>query len=272
MHFASAGALILQSLGVPARYASGYVVEPSAFHKEKKGYQADVPDYNAHAWVEIYLENIGWVPVEMTPAIRMTVQSCRRLQNCAIRGNSGMKSTKMRRSRIRRRKCRRKNESPSETQMETQQKTESQMTEKETKRPVKNNEKKNNRRNLQVFSAVSLTLLAVVLMLVLVTKWLRIYREQLLMELRNRQNRHAVYRINRRIYRGLHQRSFGMKTDADYLEKLMTTYPSVPAEDWKKYLCIVQKAFFSEEEISQEEARFCYRLYRKYRNRRILEK
>ena len=58
----------------------------------------------------------------------------------------------------------------------------------------------------------------------------------------------------------------------DYLEKLMTTYPSVPAEDWKKYLCIVQKAVFSEEEISQEEARFCYRLYRKYRNRRILEK
>lgn len=52
----------------------------------------------------------------------------------------------------------------------------------------------------------------------------------------------------------------------------MTTYPSVPAEDWKKYLCIVQKAVFSEEEISQEEARFCYRLYRKYRNRRILEK
>ena len=59
---------------------------------------------------------------------------------------------------------------------------------------------------------------------------------------------------------------------ADYLEKLMTTYPSVSAEDWKKYLCIVQKAVFSEEEISQEEARFCYRLYRKYRNRRILGK
>ena len=165
-----------------------------------------------------------------------------------------------------------KNESPSETQMETQQQTESQMTEKETKRPVKNNGKKNHTRDLQVFYAVCLTLAAAVLVLVLVAKWMRIYREQLLMELRNRQNRHAVYRINRRIYRGLHQRSFGMKTDADYLEKLMTTYPSVPAEDWKKYLCIVQKAVFSEEEISQEEARFCYRLYRKYRNRRILGK
>lgn len=103
---------------------------------------------------------------------------------------------------------------------------------------------------------MSLTLLAVVLMLVLVTKWLRIYREQLLMELRNRQNRHAVYRINRRIYRGLHQRSFGMKTDADYLEKLMTTYPSVPAEDWKKYLCIVQKAVFPKKRFHRKKHGF----------------
>ena len=272
MHFASAGALILQSLGVPARYASGYVVEPSAFHKEKKGYQADVPDYNAHAWVEIYLENIGWVPVEMTPGYTndsAKLPTTPELRDTWKQRHEEHKDAAEQNPQT---QMQTKNESPSETQMETQQQTESQMTEKETKRPVKNNGKKNNRRNLQVFSAVSLTLLAVVLMLVLVTKSLRIYREQLLMELRNRQNRHAVYRINRRIYRGLHQRSFGMKTDADYLEKLMTTYPSVPAEDWKKYLCIVQKAVFSEEEISQEEARFCYRLYRKYRNRRILEK
>ena len=272
MHFASAGALILQSLGVPARYASGYVVEPSAFHKEKKGYQADVPDYNAHAWVEIYLENIGWVPVEMTPGYTNDSAKLPTTPELRDTWKQRHEEHKDEAEQNPQTQMQTKNESPSETQMETQQQTESQMTEKETKRPVKNNEKKNNRRNLQVFSAVSLTLLAVVLMLVLVTKWLRIYREQLLMELRNRQNRHAVYRSIRRIYRGVHPRSFGMKTDADYLEKLMTTYPSVPAEDWKKYLCIVQKAVFSEEEISQEEARFCYRLYRKYRNRRILEK
>ena len=268
MHFASAGALILQSLGVPARYASGYVVEPSAFHKEKKGYQADVPDYNAHAWVEIYLENIGWVPVEMTPGY--TNDSAKLPTTPELRDT--WKQRHEEHKDVAEQNPQTKNESPSETQMETQQQTESQMTEKEAKRPVKNNGKKNHTRDLQVFFAVCLTLAAAVLVLVLVAKWMRIYREQLLMELRNRQNRHAVYRINRRIYRGLHQRSFGMKTDADYLEKLMTTYPSVPAEDWKKYLCIVQKAVFSEEEISQEEARFCYRLYRKYRNRRILEK
>ena len=272
MHFASAGALILQSLGVPARYASGYVVEPSAFHKEKKGYQADVPDYNAHAWVEIYLENIGWVPVEMTPGYTNDSAKLPTTPELRDTWKQRHEEHKDEAEQNPQTQMQTKNESPSETQMETQQQTESQMTEKEAKRPVKNNEKKNHTRDLQVFFAVCLTLAAAVLVLVLVAKWMRIYREQLLMELRNRQNRHAVYRINRRIYRGLHQRSFGMKTDADYLEKLMKTYPSVPAEDWKKYLCIVQKAVFSEEEISQEEARFCYRLYRKYRNRRILGK
>ena len=272
MHFASAGALILQSLGVPARYASGYVVEPSAFHKEKKGYQADVPDYNAHAWVEIYLENIGWVPVEMTPGYTndsAKLPTTPELRDTWKQRHEEHKDAAEQNTQT---QMQTENESSSETQMETQQQTKSQMTEKGTKRPEKNNGKKNHTRNLHVFFAVCLPLAAAVLLLVLVAKWMRIYREQLLMELRNRQNRHAVCRINRRIYRGLYPRSFGMKTDGDYLEKLMTTYPSVPAEDWKKYLCIVQKAVFSEEEISQEEARFCYRLYRKYRNRRILGK
>lgn len=272
MHFASAGALILQSLGVPARYVSGYVVEPSAFHKEKKGYQADVPDYNAHAWVEIYLENIGWVPVEMTPGYTNDSAKLPTIPELRDTWKQRHEEHKDAAEQNTQTQMQTENESSSETQMETQQQTESQMTEKGTKRREKNNGKKNHTRNLHVFFAVCLPLAAAVLLLVLVAKWMRIYREQLLMELRNRQNRHAVCRINRRIYRGLHPRSFGMKTDGDYLEKLMTTYPSVPAEDWKKYLCIVQKAVFSKEEISQEEARFCYRLYRKYRNRRILGK
>lgn len=137
MHFASAGALILQSLGVPARYASGYVVEPSAFHKEKKGYQADVPDYNAHAWVEIYLENIGWVPVEMTPGYTndsAKLPTTPELRDTWKQRHEEHKDAAEQNPQT---QMQTKNESPSETQMETQQQTESQMTEKETKRPVK---------------------------------------------------------------------------------------------------------------------------------------
>ena len=69
MHFASAATLLLREKGVPTRYASGYVVRPSDFNwvEEEKSYKADILDYHAHAWVEIYLDYIGWVPFEVTP-------------------------------------------------------------------------------------------------------------------------------------------------------------------------------------------------------------
>jgi transglutaminase-like putative cysteine protease len=68
MHFAAAGTLILRELGIPARYAAGYVVKASAFSGDEDGtYTATVLDRNAHAWTEIYLDNYGWVPIEMTP-------------------------------------------------------------------------------------------------------------------------------------------------------------------------------------------------------------
>lgn len=67
IHFASAGALILRELGIPARYVYGYVAKSGSLQKDGSGYTASVLDSYAHAWVEIYLDNYGWVPVEMTP-------------------------------------------------------------------------------------------------------------------------------------------------------------------------------------------------------------
>lgn len=67
IHFASAGTLILRELGIPARYVYGYVAKNGSLQKDGSGYIASVLDSYAHAWVEIYLDNYGWVPVEMTP-------------------------------------------------------------------------------------------------------------------------------------------------------------------------------------------------------------
>lgn len=66
MHYASASALILRELGVPARYVSGYVVGNYKKNDVSGMYEATVLDSYAHAWVEIYLEGIGWIPVEVT--------------------------------------------------------------------------------------------------------------------------------------------------------------------------------------------------------------
>lgn len=66
-HYASAGALLLRGMGVPARYVTGYVLGPERFAETAQGeFAAEVKDSDAHAWVEIYFYGIGWVPVEMT--------------------------------------------------------------------------------------------------------------------------------------------------------------------------------------------------------------
>ena len=55
--------------GIPARYAAGYMVQPSAFGRQEDGlWKAVVTDEAAHAWVEIFLEDYGWTPVEVTPS------------------------------------------------------------------------------------------------------------------------------------------------------------------------------------------------------------
>ena len=59
-HYASAATLLFRMLGIPARYTIGYVGNASA------GEWVEVTTDNAHAWVEVYVDGIGWVNVEVT--------------------------------------------------------------------------------------------------------------------------------------------------------------------------------------------------------------
>ena len=67
IHFATTATLMFRMLGVPARYVTGYVVPAADFSAGDGGYTAQVPDTQAHAWVEIYQNGIGWIPLEVTP-------------------------------------------------------------------------------------------------------------------------------------------------------------------------------------------------------------
>lgn len=61
--------LMYRLFGFPARYASGYALQPSDFIQQEDGtWLAEVTDESAHAWTEIFLEDYGWTPVEVTPA------------------------------------------------------------------------------------------------------------------------------------------------------------------------------------------------------------
>ena len=70
--YASAAVEALRKHGVPARYAEGYYVSDTDFQKSEDGSVA-VTGLNAHAWVEIYFDGIGWLPVRLRRAIIMTL-------------------------------------------------------------------------------------------------------------------------------------------------------------------------------------------------------
>ena len=60
-HFATAFVLLARSQGLPARYVQGYLVPV------EKGQTTTVTASLAHAWPEVYIENVGWIPFEPTP-------------------------------------------------------------------------------------------------------------------------------------------------------------------------------------------------------------
>ena len=72
--FASAAVVMFRSCGIPARYVVGYAAPANLFSGQADGsYMAVLQDDNAHAWVEIYMPDCGWTPVETTPGFAGTI-------------------------------------------------------------------------------------------------------------------------------------------------------------------------------------------------------
>lgn len=61
-YFASAAALLLRALGLPTRYVVGYYA-----HESSGSDQMVVRGRDAHAWVECWIDGIGWTTVDATP-------------------------------------------------------------------------------------------------------------------------------------------------------------------------------------------------------------
>ena len=78
-HFAASATMMFRAAGIPARYVEGYLMteEPfnnktprvvvNEFDTESEVYNIELTDAQAHAWVEIYDDTFGWVPIEVTP-------------------------------------------------------------------------------------------------------------------------------------------------------------------------------------------------------------
>jgi len=64
IHFATAATLMLRSLDIPARFTSGYVI---TVPRGSEGSNVVLTDRDAHAWVEVFYEDVGWLYLEVTP-------------------------------------------------------------------------------------------------------------------------------------------------------------------------------------------------------------
>lgn len=93
----------------------------------------------------------------------------------------------------------------------------------------------------------------------------RSHQERLARDFHEKDYRHAVRLMNRRINRRLKKDTrFGVtwKTDLEYEKLLRQTYRKVDEVTWKSYMRVVKKAAYSNEQPTADEAILCYEVYK----------
>jgi transglutaminase-like putative cysteine protease len=85
VYFATAMAVLLRSLGVPARFANGYT--PG---EHVAGDRFVVRGLDSHAWTEVYFPGVGWVPFDPTPAEPRRAAERSALDSARVEGVEGV--------------------------------------------------------------------------------------------------------------------------------------------------------------------------------------
>lgn len=250
IHFATTAALMFRILGIPARYVTGYVVPASDFSAGDNGYSAEVPDTQAHAWVEIYQKGIGWIPLEVTPGYGDTLETETQLPVSLTQTPTPQLSPE---------------NSPSPVQdTVTPEPTQEEEQETENNNPHPEETSSKSPLPQAVFAAL---LLAVFLTAIVTVSW-KAYRKARLEDRRRRfrQNnpRAAVREISRELSRMLAEGGVSLtgndKEDARRLEQMIF---GCEGNHFARFVTIAQKAAFSREKVTPEERAFCASLYHK---------
>ena len=271
MHYASASVMLLREMGVPSRLVTGYVVHKGDFFRAHGGYSAQVMDNQAHAWTEIYLDGLGWFPVEVTKGYQTSTSDTPPVTETTKENTLNSDET---------------GESEEDTtapdltigdatgasEDDTQGSGGEENSEIQGTTQGGNNEpvggmdpeklKEIVRRVVLAVSSLLLTMVTIVI----VIKLRHEYRDELRRLIRRQKTSLAIRLMNRRIYRKLRMTGkiirFNLRDDS-YGEILKKNYTEIPAEEWERYMELVKAASFSKREFSDEEVKFCYEIYRK---------
>lgn len=76
MLFASAAVEAFRGYGIPARYVEGFRYTADSLTGNG---EAVLTEQNNHAWVEVYFDGMGWIPVDVTPGFYYDIITLQRL-------------------------------------------------------------------------------------------------------------------------------------------------------------------------------------------------
>lgn len=93
MLYASAAVEAFRVHGIPARYVEGYYVGASRMEGSSHG-KVSITGKNAHAWVEVYFDGIGWKAIDVTPGYYYNVATLQKMVNTPekIKKNAALKN------------------------------------------------------------------------------------------------------------------------------------------------------------------------------------
>ncbi len=292
MHFASAGVMLLRELGVPARYASGYVVSRAEFSDlDREDHQAIVLDNQAHAWVEIYLEGVGWVPVEVTagyvsllptpaPSPTVTPRPTSRPVPTLTPTNTPTRAPEATETPA---PTIKPTDTPTLAPSPTPAVTEGAKSEEPQITPMATPETSFDGPGTEgsgkpedslpadiinmilklLFTVGSFLLIGVLGKLYVYFKPVNVFTRRLKRETKRYGNTAAIRLINRESYRYLlHRRKLkaGL-TDEGFEETVRRLYGETAPESWDAYFKLAEEAAYSRKEFTEEDILFCYKMY-----------
>lgn len=286
MHYAGASVLILRELGVPARYVSGYIIGDFEKNDINGSYEAVVRDSNGHAWVEIYLDGLGWIPIEVTKGYSVMVTPMTYFgvatggtptptpEASGGRPNGGTQSPTVPNPTA--------TPAPGATRPEGQNPSVTpgadDVGESHTggaDGPDISEEGGKKKFSFYINPVILIFVLVGLLIYpILVVPLLKVtakYRQnmderQIQKRMKRQGNRQRIKLLNRRLYRKLRiQRTIRKRDlcDEEYASVLMKHCMSLSREEKERYMYLVKEAAFSFNDFTKEDVEFCRKIYRK---------
>ena len=241
-HYATTATTMFRYFGIPSRYVEGYLITPKDVKDISEYKPININGTNAHAWTEIYIDEIGWIPIEVTPPYYNVMES---VDTSQYPGGGSLEKDK-------------NNNSPSDSTQGKQQ-----IIDDEQKPHTKS--KEDDKRTLTTLEklgiGISLLLLITILIYIIYVVKNRRKLKEMEESFEDSNYKLAIPRLFAYSMFLMHYDGLSKKGGSTYgyIEDIEEKYSKKYVKIFKKAISINQEAIFSSHEISEEQYEYMTR-------------